>query len=245
MLRTTLLATLVFTGWITLHAREAEETGADSSVGLPAAYGDYLIASHSRSPDKQFAVIYPKLKLCEDDPKPGTPSPCQDYLVALKPFHILTKIDTRWPHFQNRSNSGISATWASGSSAVLVTIASKWGPGDIFLYEMGAGEVRRSTDLLAKVHDLLVPAFKKSKAEMYNDLFDFIFDTEEGGPVCEFADASRVRIKGTATTDPKNLPGLRAWDGKVQAIWDIPAARFTSAKTTTLFAGKRKGEDPQ
>jgi hypothetical protein len=126
-------------------------------------------------------------------------------------------------------------------SAVLVTIDSRWGPGDIFLCEIHDGKLSRSTNLLKKVHDLLVPDFKKARVGPYNDNFDFVFETEDNDhPMCEFADPTHVRIQATATTEPKGTAGNKAWDGSVEAIWDIPNAKFASQKVTRKFAGVRK-----
>ena len=62
-------------------------------------------------------------------------------------------------------------------------------------------------------------------------------------PVCAFAGSTQVRIRGTATTDPKGIPGEKAWDGVVEATWDTPKATFTSQKVTRKFAGIRKESD--
>lgn len=53
---------------------------------------------------------------------------------------------------------------------------------------------------------------------------------------------STVQINATATTDPKGIPGEKVWDGKVEAVWDIPQAKFSSQKVRRLFAGVRKGD---
>lgn len=82
----------------------------------------------------------------------------------------------------------------------------------------------QSTNLLKKAHDLLEPDFKKARV----------------GPVCEFADSTHVRIRGTATTEPKGISGEKAWDGSAEVIWDIPNAKFSSQKVTRKFAGVRK-----
>lgn len=236
-------AALAFLCARTLLAQADSDPAADTSTGLPSQYADYLIASSTLSADKKFAVIYPKVDLCIDEPKQGAENRCQDYLVALQPFQILARLDTKWPEFQNKNHGGMSATWSKEGSAVLVTLESKWGPGDIFLYEISGGKLTRSTNLLEKVHDLLLPDFKKAKPEPYNDHFDFIFDTESEIPVCAFADSAHVRIRGNATTEPKGISGVKAWDATVQAIWDIPKASFTSQKVKRTFAGVRKEND--
>ena len=225
---------------------ENNESGEqDTSVGLPSEYADFLISGHSVSPDKKFAVIYPQIQVCtEDDDNGNMPKRCRDYLVALKPFRVLTALDTKYPEFQNKNHGGMSTAWSPDGSAVLVTLESKWGPGDIFLYELHDGKVTRSTDLLKKAEDLVRPSVKKAKGARYNDNFDFIFEVDDPEkPMCVFADPTHIRIHATATTDPKHIPGLKAWDGELEAVWDIAAAKFSSQKVTQTFAGTRK-EDP-
>jgi hypothetical protein len=243
MWRIILTLCLVFSSLSALFAQEETSEVADTSAGLPQEYADYLIASNTLSPDKNLAVIYPKTELCPDEPKKGSQDRCKDYLVALQPFQILTALDTKYPEFQNKNRGGMSATWLKDGSAVLVTLDGRWGPGDIFLYEIRDGKLSRSTNLLKKVHDLLVPDFKKARVRRYNDYFDFVFESEDEAPVCEFADSTHVRIRATATTEPKGIAGEKAWDGSVEAIWDIPEAKFSSQKVRRKFAGVRKESD--
>jgi hypothetical protein len=244
MSRLILTVSLVFCSLGALFAQGETTEVADTSAGLPKEYADYLVASKTLSPDKKFAVIYPKTELCPDEPKKGSEDRCKDYLVALQPFQVLTVLDTKYPEFEHKNRGGMSATWLKDGSAVLVALDGRWGPGDFFLYEIRDGKLSRSTNLLKKVHDLLVPDFKKARVGRYNDNFDFVFETgEDQAPVCEFADSTHVRIRATATTEPKGIAGEKAWDGVVKATWDIPSAKFTSQKVTRKFAGIRKESD--
>jgi hypothetical protein len=246
MRRSIVVINLLAWSLIALNAQDqSPERDSDSSPDLPAAYADFLIAEGGYSPDHKMAVIYPKKSVCvgDDDATP-LPDRCQDYLVRLQPFQILTKVASKSPEFEGKNHGGMSAEWSEDGKALLVTLDSKWGPGEIFLYELRDGRVVRSTALLKKVHDLLRPDFEKVKSGRYNDYYDFIFDTGDEGLVCRFADATHVKIHGNATTDPKYIPGEKAWDGLVEAVWNIPAARFTSQKVTRIFAGIRK-EQPE
>jgi hypothetical protein len=234
--RILIVAVFCVIGPFVLVAAE-DDSENDSSAVLPKEYaGKYLLAENTLSPDKTIGVIYPKTDLCAEEEDKD----CKDYLVQLKPFKILEMLDTKLPHFQNKNHGGISADWSKDRSAVLVMLDSKWGPGDIFLYEFKDGQLTRSTNLLRKIHDLLEPDFRKAKSGHYNDYFDFIFESEEK-PMLEFKD-STVQIHATATTDPKQISGEKAWDGEVEAVWDIPRAKFTSQKVKRLFAGVRKEE---
>ena len=206
------------------NARAAEQ--AESSVALPEGYAaNYVIAEETASPDQKFAVIVPK-----DDPEEMSPVG-KNYLVALQPFAILGTLDTESPHFIGKNHGGISAEWSNNSSVALVTLASKWGPGDVFLLELKDGKLSRTTNLLAKAHDLLLPDYQKTKPkpERYNDYFDFIFAGED--PVCRLEGSQRVQIDGTATNDPKGVADRR-WNARIAGTWDIAQGRFTHHKIT-------------
>jgi hypothetical protein len=223
-------------GPLGLVAAEADAE-KDSSAALPKEYAaKYLLAAHTLSPDKKIGIIYPKADLCDQ----GSEKDCKDFLVQLKPFKVLATIETESPHFQNKNYGGIDADWANNKSAVVVTVESKWGPADIFLYELKARQLARSTDLLRKIHDLLVPDFRKAMNVRSKDQFGFMI--EKGDKPMVEVKGSTVRINADATTDPKRTPGVKAWDGRVEAVWDIPRAKFTSQKVERLFAGIRKDE---
>jgi hypothetical protein len=104
----------------------------------------------------------------------------------------------------------------------------------VFLLEFRGGKLARTTNVLARAHDLLLPDYRKSRAEPYNDNFDFIFDGEEG-PVFKLDGTDRVVIDGDSTTDPKGI-SRRTWRAHLKASWNIPQAKFTSPKITRTAA---------
>lgn len=211
----------------------------DSAKGLPSEYAKkYLLAARSVSPDGKVGVMYPRTNVCTEGKDDSLPADCKDFVVALKPFKVLAPLQTKYPHFQNRSNSGLDADWLRDSSAALVTIQSKWGPGEIFLIEVKDGAVTRTTNLLTKINELLEPDFKKAKPPSYNDNFRFIIEGETRD-ICRL-EQELVRITAVATTDPKHIPGQKAWDARVEAVWNIPKARFQSKQVLRLFSGVRK-----
>jgi sugar lactone lactonase YvrE len=206
-----------------------DENGEDTSTGLPAKYAkDYLFASSTTSPNKKFAVIYPTLQAEEAAEHANHLERIKDYVVAVQPFGVLGELQTKYPYFQNQNHGGLSAEWSDDSSVALVTLDGKWGPHDVFLLEFRDGKLARTTNILAKAHDLLLPGYRKSKAEPYNDNFDFIFDGEEG-PVFKLDGTNGVVIDGDAVTDPKGL-SRRSWRAHLKAVWNIPDAKFTSKK---------------
>ncbi len=203
-----------------------EEAGEDSAAGLPESYAkNYLVARSTMSPDKKFAVIYPTVDFSES-------KEAKDFLVALEPFRVLAPLPTEYPYFQHESHGGLGADWLEDGSAALITLDSKWGPGDIFLMELSGGNVKRITNLLGKLRELLRPKFRsaKPKPEVYNDVFDFIFEQEEGS-ACVFEGNRLVKIDTKATSDPKGI-SKRIWNVLVKAEWDIARAKFTSQKVT-------------
>ena len=218
------------------------ETAEDSADGLPEEYAKgYLIASGTVSPGKNFAVIYPRVS--DEAADTENVSKTKNYLVALKPpFAVLGALDTKWPYFQGESHGGLSADWAKDGSVGLVTLESKWGPGDILLLEFHGKKLARQTNLTSKMRDLLLPDYRAAKAAPYNEYFDFIFESERDS-VCKLDGSKRVRINAVATTDPKGASDERVWEGRLTATWDIAQGRFVSQKIIRRFAGVRKHED--
>lgn len=218
------------------RATEEDSTKPDSSAGLSGKYAkDYLVAAGTLSPDKKFAIIYPTLDASEN-------KDAGDYLVSLHPFAVISKLDTKWPYFQNQSNAGLSAEWSKDGSVALVTLGSKWGPGEVFLFEFRDHKLARTTNLLAKMNELLLPDYRKAKAERYNEYSDFVFETEDK-PIYKLEGSSRVSINAQATTDPKGASQGRIWKARLSATWDIAQAKFTSQTVKRLFAGVRKESD--
>jgi hypothetical protein len=218
---------------------EREAAGEDSSTGLPENYAkDYLIARSTMSPDKKFAVIYPNEAM--EDAAGG--EEIKNYLVALQPFATLKPLDTKRPYFEHESHGGLSAEWSADSSVGLITLDSKWGPGDVLLVEFRDGKLNRMTNILRRAHDLLLPIYLKAKAERYNDDIDFVFVEDA---TFKLDDTSRVVIDAEVDTTPNDL-GLspRAWHGHVDATWDITGAKFTSKKVSGGLRKKRaEGHD--
>jgi len=228
----TIVACAISCGFsILAAAEEPEAAGEDSSAGLPEQYAnEYLIAASTISPDRKFAVIYPTSEAYEAAEKANHPERIKDYVVALRPFTVLGELQTKYTYFQNQNHGRLSSEWSNDSSVALVTLDGKWGPHDVFLLEFRDGKLARTTNVLARAHDLLLPDYRKSKAEPYNDNFDFIFDGEEG-PVFKLDGIDRVVIDGDSTTDPKGI-SHRAWRAHLKASWNIPQAKSTSQKIT-------------
>lgn len=220
-----------------LSAAEAEnEEAEDSSAGLPSDYAaHFLVAESTRSPDKKFAIIYPTLDFSEA-------KEAKDYLVAVEPFSLLGALPTKWPYFQSKSHGGIRAEWSDDNAVALITLDSKWGPGDIFLVELANDKLSRTTNLLEKLRQLLWPEYRsaKPKALPYNDQTDFIFEEGEDA-VCKLEGANLVKIDATATTDPKGVSSKR-WSARVRAVWDIRQGKFASHKITKSRGGAKDAD---
>jgi hypothetical protein len=207
----------------------AEEGGEDSAAGLPEDYAkNYLVARNTMSPDKKFAIIYPTLNFSDN-------KEAKDCLVALEPFRILKALPAVEPYFQNKSHGGISAQWSEDNSVALIKLESKWGPGDVFVVELADGKVKRTTNVLQKVTELLRPKFRaaKPKPESYNGNYDFIFDSGDDSESCALRGSKTVELTLSATNDPKGMT-KHPWTVLVKAEWDIAQAKFTTQKITAV-----------
>jgi hypothetical protein len=84
---------------------------------------------------------------------------------------VLATLPTDEPYFQNQSHGGVGAEWAGDGSSALITFDGKWGPRDVFLVELADDKVKRITNMLEKLRELVRPKFRavKPKPEPYND----------------------------------------------------------------------------
>jgi hypothetical protein len=215
----------------------AEEKTA-SPTSLPPPYRDKFLVAEPVSPNKQFAVIYPRKYVCVEKNKD-----CQDYLVSLQPFRIITKLETDRPEFENRNLGGMSVAWSEDSAVALVTLQAHYGPGDIFLLELRDGKLVRSTNLLNKIRERLEPDYRASKVDdPFNDYYHFVFEDEERSgekqPTVELK-GKTVQVHAYATNDP-HMAHRAVWEGRFDGVWDIAQGKFTSGKVTREFAGMRK-----
>jgi hypothetical protein len=215
---------------------EREAAGEDSSTGLPEKYAkNYLIARGTISPDKKFAVIYPN-EAMEDA---AGEEEIKNYLVVLQPFATLKPLDTKRPYFEHESHGGLSAEWSTDSSVGLITLDSKWGPGDVLLVEFHNGKLSRMTNISRKARDLLVLDWRKAKAERYNDYNEFVFIEDA---TFKLDGTSRVVIDAEVDTTPNDL-GLspRAWHGHVKATWDHGCQVHVKKSIRRVAQKTRKG----
>jgi len=202
---------------------EEAESETDSSADLPDKYAkNYLIARSTISPNKKFAVIYPT-----DDYYQSADN-AKDYLVTLQPFGILGALQAEEPYFQHQSHGGISAEWSDDNSVALITLDGKWGPHDVFLVEFHNDKPSRMTNLLRKARDLLPPNGRKA-----------IF-IEDEDTTFQLDGTSRVVINASVQSSPNDL-GLSpdAWNGHVEAAWDVKHAKFISKEVS----GRERGAD--
>jgi hypothetical protein len=205
---------------------KAEEEKQDSAEGLPDNYAkNYLVARYTMSRDKKFAVIYPTLDFSDS-------KEAKDFVVALEPFKVLGALPTKNFYFQNESHGGISASWSEDDSVALIVLESKWGPGDAIVVELAGGKVKRMTNVLEKLTQLLLPKFRAAigkKKGAYNDNYQFIYEPGDDYEPCTLDTNRAVELNLSATNDPKSISD-HPWRVHVKAEWDVATAKFTSVK---------------
>jgi len=227
-----LLAVLVRTASC---AEDSEDTiifhGPAVHPGYPDAFStDYILPKDTVSPNGKYGVIFPDRELSDN--------PGRDFVVALEPPQILTLLETDWPEFQGKSHGGYSVEWSDDTLVALVTLDSKWGPQDFILLEFQNGKVSRTTNLGAKIRQLLEPDYQKAKAEPYNDYYHFIFENQDPEVrFCQLEKSVLVRIDAFATSDPKSS---RGWRARLRAVWDIRNAKVTQQQVTRPSGNSRK-----
>lgn len=183
---------------------------------FPAAYKDYQILPDSFSPDKRYALIYPKRSLLFGLPKYGL------FLAELNPFKVVTEIPLKYSTLTASGRGYYDLHWANNSSAVVVVEGIKWGAGSVFLVPIHKGVAGKIVDLTDEVRKQVMADFNKVKPPRYNEYFAFIFVSDHDW--WGINDKGQVEIQVTCTTQPK--PGPKPWQGTFKGLWDIDHGKW-------------------
>lgn len=188
-------------------------------VPFPAELKDFQILPGTISPDQTFGFIYPKrsrLYVLER---------YDLFVAALKPFRTLSKISLGHSNLARNAKCYYAASWSKDSATAVFVVGSRWGPEKVWLLQLHHRNVAK-TDLTAAVRQQVLPDYKKSQAERYNDYFDFVFEEEnEDTSAWKLDDNGHVLIDTTCTTDPKELEP-HGWTVRFKGAWDIAGGRF-------------------
>lgn len=199
-----------------------EIQGPSALPGYPDAFAlGYAFAEESISPDGNYGMLYPSGGRIAGGAE-------KNFLAALKPFRIVAVLEgyAHTPH--NRGPLAIQ--WANDSSALLVSVGSKWGPASVTLVRMQGGRVIGQTDMLLEVSKALNADYSKSKAPRFNEYFRFII-LDEGSKWS--IDPKEVRVECVGDTDPKSLD-KKSWHAQLRAVWDMESGRWTKKNVTRL-----------
>lgn len=206
-------------------------------ISFPAAYKDYQILPRTVSPDQRYAFIYPKRSRLYGLRK------CGLFLAALEPFAVLSEIPRGHSNLAANAHGYYAANWAKNSSTAVFIGGSKWGPDKVWVLSLRDGKFANRIDLTAAVRQQVLPDFKKSRTERYNERYDFIFDSEDRQTVVDgetlaergwdLDDRGHVVIECTCTTDPKELDPHR-WAVRFKGTWDIVNAKFIRKDFTRI-----------
>jgi hypothetical protein len=202
-------------------AEETYGSGYEPKAPVPflSAYKDYQILPGTISPDQRHAFLYPKRSVLFDIRNPRL------FLAALDPFRILSRIPTGRTLLTANAKGYYAATWSKNSSTAVFVAGSRWGPEKVWVLQLRDGKVASQTDVTAVVRQQVLPDYRKSHAERYNDYYDFVFDEYEGTDSWKLDDAGHLIIDTVCTTDPKELDP-HGWTAEFKGTWDISGGRF-------------------
>lgn len=207
-------------------AADANPPASQTAV-VPAQWNKpasaFLIAAGSTSPDGRYAIAYPK---GDDD---GT-GPGLNFVVALKPFRVLTVLDDDGVIAGSKRLS-LTAEWTANSSEVIATTKhDKWdmivGSSLVVIQD---GQVVKRVNLLNAINREMEPDFRKSKAEAYNDMLPFILTESklafDGG-------GKSIRVKTEAANDPNEARNIE-WTAKFDGVWNVADGKWLTRKVSS------------
>ena len=204
---------------------------------FPPEFVDYQILPNTFSRDHRYAFLYPKRSRLYEL------SESRLYVAALEPFHVVSEIPIGNRSLAWNAHGYYVAKWRKDGSVAIFIVGAKWGPDTVWVIKLQHGIVAKRTDLTAVVRQEVLPDYKRSHSQPYNDYYDFIFDSEDrqtvldSEPVAErgwhFDEAGHIMIDCTCTTDPKPFDPQR-WMVRFQGVWDIARERFIETSITRI-----------
>jgi hypothetical protein len=181
---------------------------------FPAPYSKFQVVKGSISPNGKYAAIL--RDITEGD------SPSKNYLVALTPFRVLTELPTNADRIEQDRIGGLGVNWAKDNSAAVLIFESKFGPEELYVLNLDGDKVVKTTDLFALLRKFVLPDFKQSGADSFNDNFDFFIDDDNGWV---FNDSNQIVINCEFTNNPR-LTAKVNWTGRFTGIWDTKSNKL-------------------
>ncbi len=217
-------------------------------VPFPPAYKDYQILPNTISPNRRYAFIYPKRSRLYELQSYGL------FLAALLPFNILSRVPTGSSNLAANARCYYAATWAKDSTTTVFIAGRRWGPDTVSVLQLRDGQVSKQSDLTSEVRQQVLPDFKESHAERYNEYIDFVFDSDDqfvqaadgeiiGERGWDLDGKGHVLIDCMCTTDPKDLDAHR-WAVRFKGTWDIATAKFIRKEFTRIPPRPNQSMEP-
>ena len=193
----------------------------------------YILRKSTLSPDKEYGVILPKLLLQEEP----------DFIVNVKTSAILGSVEVGemvTPYYEHQNYGGLTVSWSPDSSAALVEIDEKWGPGALVVVEIIDGKIQRQTDLSAQVEKLFSPATAKRSRSREAGVGEYSLTASKWRLTGK---SKQLELKFEGQTNPKEFPDQSVWQGTLLAVWDLGQQRFVEHEVTeTGFTPAGKGD---
>jgi hypothetical protein len=217
-LKTLLVCLVAF--WLCGISIRAQESSPSPAAEAEIPKG-YEVGEETVSPDGRFAILYP---VRDEDNSGETLQP--NVLVRLKPYKVLAEIGDE-PHW--RGMRGEPAAKWGGNSVVAIWAAQKWGMGDLAIYEIDNGKVKRVQKIWPEVRKYFERDFKERFLKKYpkeSDGFTFVSDGNEERGVKELEFKGRKLFLNLFADNKPNLAGGPHWTAELRAVWNLDSAKF-------------------
>lgn len=171
---------------------------------------DYVTAENSESPDKHYALLIPNTDHGEGD----------NFLADTKNHRLLGKIKGG-DYFEHANHRGMTLTWADNSQWCVLEYDNRFGFASLNVLEV-KDKTFAQTEFGARVQKSIDAVIKKQSHG----------DSESGEvtPYCSLGKDRRIQVRAVATTNPKELEGVKTSYAWFDGVYDYSRAEWSSAQ---------------
>ena len=185
----------------------------------------YIVEENSISPDQRYGIVLPSRETGADVEGEGENT---NYFADLKANRLLGKIEGA-DYFQGQNHRGLDVTWSKNSKFAVVVYQGRFGFWSAVVFEMEDSRFTQ-TDIGSHIHKAIDSVI--AKQTQHRD------SGADASPLFRFEPGAKIRVYGTATTNPKQFEDVKTYYALFQGLFDVTSKKWIASAARPLSSDR-------